>query len=84
MNTEFQGKNIVLIGFMGAGKTSLGKTVSKMLGIPYLDTDNLIEDAEGMTVSEIPSWRSVKTGGKLCAFCRRRPSAEGREPAAFA
>ena len=53
MNTEFQGKNIVLIGFMGAGKTSLGKTVSKMLGIPYLDTDNLIEDAEGMTVSEI-------------------------------
>ena len=53
MNTEFQGKNIVLIGFMGAGKTSLGKTVSKMLGIPYLDTDHLIEDAEGMTVSEI-------------------------------
>ena len=45
--------HLFLIGFMGAGKTSLGKTVSKMLGIPYLDTDNLIEDAEGMTVSEI-------------------------------
>ena len=52
-DTSYQGRNIVLIGFMGAGKTSLGKAVSKMLGVPFLDTDELIEQSEGMTISEI-------------------------------
>ncbi len=45
--------NIVLIGFMGAGKTSLGKAVSKSLGVSFLDTDDLIEQAEGKKISEI-------------------------------
>ncbi|MBP3873859.1 MAG: shikimate kinase [Lachnospiraceae bacterium] len=55
MNTEseYQGRNIVLTGFMGAGKTSLGKAVSKLLQVPFLDTDDLIEKSEGMTISEI-------------------------------
>ena len=45
--------NIVLTGFMGAGKTSLGKAVSKILQVPFLDTDDLIVQSEGMPVSEI-------------------------------
>ena len=48
-----RGKNLVLIGFMGAGKTSLGKAVSKLLQVPFLDTDQLIVESEGVTVSEI-------------------------------
>ncbi len=47
------GTSIILIGFMGAGKTSLGKAVAKELNIPFLDTDDLIEKSEGMTISEI-------------------------------
>lgn len=47
------GRSIVLIGFMGAGKTSLGKAVAKSLEIPFLDTDELIEESEGMKISEI-------------------------------
>ena len=45
--------SIVLIGFMGAGKTSLGKAVSKLLQVPFLDTDELIVRSEGMPVSDI-------------------------------
>lgn len=45
--------NIVLIGFMGSGKTSVGQELSRMLGIPDLDTDQLIVEQEGMSVSDI-------------------------------
>ena len=34
---------IVLIGFMGAGKTAIGKSLAQKLQIPFLDTDQLIE-----------------------------------------
>jgi 3-dehydroquinate synthase len=44
---------IVLTGFMGTGKTSVGKELSKRLGYPYIDTDNLIEEQEGMPISLI-------------------------------
>jgi len=45
--------NIILIGFMGTGKTSLGKAVAKKLYIEFLDTDELIEKREGMAIAEI-------------------------------
>ena len=38
-----QKKNIVLIGFMGSGKTTVGKVLAKTLQIPVEDTDKLIE-----------------------------------------
>ena len=47
------GCNIILIGFMGAGKTSLGKAVARSLQIPFLDTDRLITDKTGMAISDI-------------------------------
>ena len=50
---EYKGKSVVLIGFMGAGKTSLGKAVAKLLQVPFLDTDCLIEQSEGLTINEI-------------------------------
>lgn len=46
-------KNIVLIGFMGSGKTSVGMKLSYRLRIPVEDTDKLIERREGCSVSEI-------------------------------
>ncbi|MDD1673351.1 MAG: shikimate dehydrogenase [Methanomicrobiales archaeon] len=44
---------IVLIGFRGTGKTAVGRLLSKRLGIPLLDTDDLIETREGRSISEI-------------------------------
>lgn len=44
---------ISLIGFMAAGKTTLGKELSAKLGAPMIDTDAYIEEKEGRTISEI-------------------------------
>ena len=44
---------IVLTGFMGTGKTSVGKELSKKLGYQFIDTDVLIEAREGKPVSLI-------------------------------
>lgn len=46
-------RNIILIGFMGAGKTAVGNRLSKQLGYEYIDTDQYIEEKEGMTISNI-------------------------------
>jgi shikimate kinase len=46
-------KNIVLTGFMGTGKTELGKILSKKLDCVLVDVDNELEKEEGMTISEI-------------------------------
>jgi len=45
--------NIILIGFMGSGKTVVGKELAAKLGVDFLDTDELIEKTEGRTISEI-------------------------------
>ena len=44
---------IYLIGYMGVGKTTLGKQLSKQLQLPFLDTDFEIEKKENKSVSEI-------------------------------
>jgi shikimate kinase len=44
---------IVLAGFMGTGKTVVGRKLAARLGRPLLDTDALIEQAQGRTVREI-------------------------------
>jgi shikimate kinase len=50
---EKTSKNIILIGFMGSGKTSVGLKLSYKLRRPVEDTDKLIERREGCSVSEI-------------------------------
>ncbi len=44
---------IVLIGFMGCGKTTLGKLLSQELNVPFFDTDALIEAKTKQTISEL-------------------------------
>lgn len=54
MNVEKNIKNnIVLCGFMGSGKTTVGKQLSQQIGLNFIDTDNYIENATGLTVSKI-------------------------------
>lgn len=44
---------IILIGFMGAGKTTLGRILAKRLGIAFVDTDERIEKEQKRAVSDI-------------------------------
>jgi shikimate kinase len=46
-------KNIVLIGLMGCGKSTIGRKLQTMLGYPLVDTDQLIEDKAGCSIAEI-------------------------------
>lgn len=44
---------IVLIGFRGTGKTEVGRLLARLTGLPFFDTDTLIEEQAGRTVHEI-------------------------------
>ncbi len=44
---------LVLVGLMGAGKTSVGRRLATMLGVPFTDSDNEITAAAGMSIAEI-------------------------------
>ncbi|AOX19257.1 3-dehydroquinate synthase [Kozakia baliensis] len=44
---------IVLVGLMGAGKTTIGRRVAARLGLPFVDADHEIERAAGCTIAEI-------------------------------
>ncbi len=46
-------KNIILIGFMGCGKTSVGKRLATALGCEFLDTDAWIEETQKRPIREI-------------------------------
>lgn len=45
--------NVILIGYMGSGKTTLGKKLASRLGLEFIDTDRLIENEQNSTVLEI-------------------------------
>ena len=46
-------KNLVFLGMMGSGKSSIGYLVSKKLNLSFIDIDNLIEAKTNMTIAEI-------------------------------
>ena len=58
--------NIVLVGFMGTGKTVVGKAVAEEVGMTFLDMDVVIEEREGRKISDIfaedgePYFRSLE------------------------
>ncbi|KTQ95726.1 MULTISPECIES: shikimate kinase [Aureimonas] len=50
---RLRGRSIVLVGLMGAGKTHVGKRLAALLDLPFVDTDQEIEEAARMTVAEL-------------------------------
>ncbi len=53
MNAAMRDKNIVLIGFMGVGKTTIGQLLSKKLDRDFIDIDQQIENDFQMTIPEM-------------------------------
>src|SRR3954447_23792148 len=46
-------RSIVLVGLMGAGKTTVGRRLAKRLGLPFVDSDEEVEKAADQKISEI-------------------------------
>ena len=47
------GRTIALVGLMGAGKSTVGRRLAARLGLPFADGDDVVEEAAGMSVSDI-------------------------------
>jgi len=66
MQSDRRIANLALIGFMGTGKTSVGRLVAELLDFDYLDTDEMIQSGTGRTISDIfkadgePAFRALE------------------------
>jgi shikimate kinase len=66
MHSDRRIVNLALIGFMGAGKSSVGRLVAEQLHFDYLDTDELIQSRTGRTIADIfktdgePAFRALE------------------------
>jgi shikimate kinase len=75
-----EGRHIVLVGMMGAGKSSVGRALAVKLDRPLLDSDEMIEARTGRTVRELwqadgePAYRLLETDVLLEALGSARPS----------
>ena len=67
LHDKYHKRSIALCGFMGSGKTTVGRKVSRLTGLPFIDLDRYIEVQEGMTIPEIfaqhgePYFRDLET-----------------------
>ena len=68
-------KNVVLIGFMGTGKTSTGKVLAAKLGAAFIDMDQKIEEEGGIKYAK----RKRDNDGKPARQHREPQMAEGTE-----
>ena len=51
--TDRLDRPIVLVGLMGAGKSTVGRRLARRLGLPFVDSDSEIEDAAGLSAAEV-------------------------------
>jgi shikimate kinase len=69
-------RNLVLIGFMGSGKTTVGRRVGEHLGLPFVDIDDVVVAEAGQAIAEIfrtqgePAFRRLESRA-LYATLRR-------------
>jgi shikimate kinase len=53
VNRLLSGRTLVMVGMMGAGKSSVGRRLANRLGLPFVDADTEIERAANETITEI-------------------------------
>ncbi len=53
VDASWNGSPIVLVGLMGVGKSTVGRRLANRLRVPFVDADTAIEEAAGMSVTEI-------------------------------
>jgi shikimate kinase len=67
-------QRIVLTGFMGSGKSTIGRALAKKLGWRFIDLDSVIEQREGRPVARIfaesgePAFRTLETNGLISSL----------------
>lgn len=64
-------KHLCLLGFMGSGKSTVGKALAQRLGISWVDSDSWIEEKQGRSISEIVSekgWPAFRAMEREFAF----------------
>ena len=64
-------KHLCLLGFMGSGKSTVGKALAQRLGISWVDSDSWIEEKQGSPISEIVSekgWSAFRAMEREFAF----------------
>jgi shikimate kinase/3-dehydroquinate synthase len=73
-------RHLALIGFMGAGKSTLGREVATLLGRPFVDVDELVERERGATVAELferegeSRFRELEEGAAVSALAGAKPA----------
>ncbi|XHX79666.1 MAG: shikimate kinase [Stenomitos frigidus ULC029] len=78
MNDFLKGSNVYLIGMMGAGKTTIGKLLAAQLGYRFMDTDALVEQIAGLSISKLfaqageATFRQLENQvlAELCAYTK--------------
>lgn len=66
-NQETERRNVILVGYMGTGKTSVGRKIADSLGFKFVDTDELIVSMAGKSIPAIfeesgePAFRDLET-----------------------
>jgi shikimate kinase len=75
--------NLVLAGFMGVGKSTVGRIVARRLGMPFVDTDALIEEGAGMSVREIFERKGEAYFRTLESWVCKRVASEGGQVVAL-
>ena len=70
-------RHLVLVGVMGAGKTSTGRRLAERLDRPFVDTDAVVEAAAGMTIADVfrqrgePAFRELERRAVVDALLAR-------------
>jgi len=73
-------KHLVLVGMMGAGKSSVGRMLARQMGRPLLDSDEMVEERTGRTVRAIwasdgeATFRALETETLIAALSADEPS----------
>ena len=72
-------RHIALIGFMGAGKTTLGAELAERLGRPFVDVDREVEQVTGRSIAD-SSRRAARPGSARSRSGSTGVDLRGREP----